>query len=191
MKLRSFIFVALLFCTVFSVQAGMLTPPEKQKVNWPWVYPDIWKAGLSLQWQSVFYSDSIRGSVFTPGIQADLVFNHNFLVGLSLDYLRIPQRDSISKTEIWKPALALGFMMPLDDYDIHHLILQVSPALSIARLPAENVLSFGYSLGVQYEYTLFSNNILSPGIFYSRFPLSRNTPTAGRWSLGFRYIFGK
>ena len=191
MKHFRFILLALLLGTVCPVQAGILHPPEKQKVNWPWVYPAMWKAGLSLQWQTVFLSDSLRSSVFAPGFQADIVLNQNFLIGPGLDYLRIPERDSVPGYNIWKPSLALGFMMPLDDYDIHHLILQVSPAVSITKLPASTLFAFGYSLAVQYEYTLFSNNILSPGVFYSRFPLPGKAASIGRWSLGFRYIFGK
>lgn len=190
MGLAGFLSGALVFCSVFTVQAGLL-PPEKQKLSWPWVYPAYWKAGLGIQWQSVCISDSLRSSAFSPGFQADFVLNKNFLFGLSLDYLPVPEKDSMVKTVIWKTALPLGFMMPLDDYDIHHLILQMSPALSFAKSSSGTQISFGYSLALQYEYTLFSNNILSPGIFYQRFPLSRNSASIGRWSLGFRYIFGK
>jgi len=191
MKQLRFIFVACFLTAVFSVKADVLHPPEKQKVNWPWVYPANWKAGLSLQYQTIFLSDSVLSAVFSPGIQGDIVLNKNFLLGLSLDFLRIPERDSISKVDIWKPAFALGFMMPLDDYDIHHLVLQMSPALSIAKFAGTNRITFGYTLAAQYEYTLFSNNILSPGIFYSRFPVIGSSASIGRWSLGFRYIFGK
>jgi hypothetical protein len=191
MKQLRFIFLGFFLTAVFAVQADVLHPPEKQKVNWPWVYPAMWKAGFGLQWQTVFLSDSLSSSVFAPGFQADIVLNKNFLIGPGLDFLRIPERDSVPAYNIWKPSLALGFMIPLDDYDIHHLILQVSPAVSITKLPASTLLAFGYSLAIQYEYTLFSNNILSPGIFYSRFPLPGEAASIGRWSLGFRYIFGK
>jgi hypothetical protein len=192
MKLSCFSFVIMFFISGLALQAGILQPFHKQKVSWPWVYPATWKVGLSLQRQSIFPADSGLKASFAPGIQADLVLNKNFLIGFSLDYLPINSSDSLSQGKIWKPGFALGFMVPLDDIDIHHLIFQLAPALSIGRFSSSRYTSLGYSLSLQYEYTLFSNNILSPGIFYNRFPEGNvRKPSIGRWAFGFRYIFGK
>ena len=184
----------LVFCWIagFWADGFALGPNKKQQVNWPWVYPAVWKAGISLQWQALAPSDSGLKAALMPGFQADLVLNKNFLVGFSLDYLNVNSGDSLSHGKIWKPGIPVAFMIPLDDIDIHHLLLQFSPALSIGSFTGGRKTSFGYSLGLQYEYTLFSNNILSPGIFYNHFSAGNlRSPSLGTWSLGFRYIFGK
>jgi hypothetical protein len=168
---------------------GTSAPPG---IQWPWVYPAVWKLSPGILFQPVFPSDSGMKSVLSPGIQADIIFNHNFLIGLGLEYHRIAPKDSFSAGRIIKPSLCFGFMIPLDDIDIHHLVLQFNPALSMGKFRNGSKTTVGYTLGVQYEFTLFSNHILAPGIFYSRFPPGNlRTPSLGRWSLGFKYIIGK
>lgn len=182
----------LLLVFFFLTKGAAAAPKGNARIQWPWVYPAVWKISPGLQWQTMAPSGSGLSSVFVPGIQAELIFNKNFLAGLSFDYYRVAPGDSISEGRILKPGFTLGFMIPLDNLDIHHLVIQLNPAFSIGSFKTDSKTSFGFSLGVQYEFTLFSNHILAPGIFYSRFPSSTlQTPSPGSWSLGLRYIIGK
>lgn len=187
------LWMLLLFSAVSAADCGASPSPKANaRIQWPWVYPAVWKISPGLQWHSLCPSDSGLPAALVPGVQAELLFNKNFLAGISFDYFLVAPGDPVSEGRILKYGLTIGFMIPLDDLDIHHIVLQLNPALAMGSFRTASKTSFGFSLGAQYEFTLFSNHILAPGIFYSRFPSSTlQTPSPGTWSLGMRYIIGK
>jgi hypothetical protein len=188
-RLLACLFAGWIALSASAAMPAVSGPPD---IHWPWVYPAKWKLSPGIQWQSV--SSGLVGipSVLSPCLQAEVILQHNFLLGLGFEFHRIARNDTFSSGRILKPGLCAGFMIPLDDYDIHHLVFQFNPALSIGKFRNGSRTTFGYTLGVQYEFTLFSNHILAPGIFYSRFPSGNlQTPSLGPWSLGMKYIIGK
>ena len=163
-----------------------------RKVQWPYVYPANWKAGIVLGRQQILSKDSTLKSAWAPGASLEILVNKNFLFGISLDYIKISSSIPDLNGRILNSAATIGFMIPLDDYEIHHLVISARPSLALSKTTSGSRTSLGFGLGLQYEYTLFSNNIISPEIVYQRFPMpSDGLPSVGRWKIGFRYLFGK
>lgn len=162
------------------------------KVQWPYVYPANWKAGFALGRQQILSKDSTLKSAWAPGASFEILVNKNFLFGISMDYIKISSTVPGLNGRILNYAATIGFMIPLDDYEIHHFVISARPALALSKTTSRSQTSVGFGLGFQYEYTLFSNNIISPEIVYQRFPMAADgLPSIGRWKIGFRYLFGK
>jgi hypothetical protein len=162
------------------------------KVHWPYVYPAKWKAGIGLGRQQIRSKDSSLKAALAPGVSFEILMNKNFLFGISMDYIKISSTVPGLNGRIINSAATIGFMIPLDDYEIHHFVISARPALAFSKTTSGSRTSVGFGLGFQYEYTLFSNNIISPEIVYQRFPMAADgLPSIGRWKIGFRYLFGK
>jgi hypothetical protein len=162
------------------------------KVQWPYVYPANWKAGFALGRQQILSKDLTLKSAWAPGASLELLVNKNFLFGISMDYIKISSSVPGLNGRIINSAATIGFMIPMDDYEIHHFVISARPALAFSKNLSGNRTSMGFGLGFQYEYTLFSNNIISPEIVYQRFPMAADgMPGVGRWKIGFRYLFGR
>ena len=163
-----------------------------RNVQWPYVYPANWKAGFALGRQQILSKDLTLKSAWAPGASLEILVNKNFLFGISMDYIKISSSVPGLNGRILNSAATIGFMIPLDDYEIHHFVISARPALALSKTTSGSRTSMGFGLGFQYEYTLFSNNIISPEIVYQRFPMAADgLPGIGRWKIGFRYLFGK
>ena len=170
----------------------MADDQDIRKVQWPYVYPAQWKAGIVLGRQQIRSKDSTLNSAWAPGASFEILLNKNFLFGISMDFIKISSSVPGLNGRIINSAATIGFMIPLDDYEIHHFVISARPALAFSKTTSGSRTSVGFGLGFQYEYTLFSNNIISPEIFYQRFPVAADgLPSIGRWKIGFRYLFGK
>lgn len=170
----------------------MADDQDIRKVLWPYVYPAQWKAGIVLGRQQIRSKDSSLKAAWAPGASCEILMNKNFLFGISMDYIKISSTVPGLNGRIINSAATIGFMIPLDDYEIHHFVISARPALALSKSTSGSRTSMGFGLGFQYEYTLFSNNIISPEIVYQRFPVAVDgLPSIGRWKIGFRYLFGK
>ena len=182
----------LLLCLLLSGTKVMADDQDIRKVLWPYVYPAQWKAGIVLGRQQIRSKDSTLNSAWAPGASFEILLNKNFLFGISMDYIKISSSVPGLNGRIINSAATIGFMIPLDDYEIHHFVISARPALAFSKTTSRSRTSVGFGLGFQYEYTLFSNKIISPEIFYQRFPVAADgLPSIGRWKIGFRYLFGK
>jgi len=178
---------------VSQAQLGLRKTFAKQKsISWPPSYPHTYKAIARLGFQK--YSGPMGKSGFAPnaGLAGELLLLRTFIAGAGYDLSFIPAQDSLGAAKAHRLSLHTGFVIPLDNFEKHHLVVVFRPGLAFLRSGAGSSASVGLAFGLQYEYTLNSDVLLSPELMINKYAgFGASGYRLSNLLLGFRVSFGR
>jgi len=165
---------------------------KESAISWPPSYPNTFKAVARFGMQK--YTGPIGLGGFAPNfsLAAELLAQQTFIYGLGYDVSLIPEKDTLRSAKAHRLSLHAGFIIPLDKLDRHHLVVVFRPGLAYLRSGLGSSISAGFAFGLQYEYTLNSDILLSPEIVYNKFAgFGTSGYRLSALAFGFRVSFGR
>ena len=158
-----------------------------QKIQWPLVYPDIYKAILKIGFQK---NSGSFGLAF--GAAAEFIWNQTLFGGLGYEFNQVPKQLVFEGGKIHRIALQSGAIFQIDDYGRHHILIHLRPGYSLLKSKDGNGSGIGLGLGLGYDFGLNSDFILSPELIYHWYPSVSGSPhSLSGINFGLRLSFGK
>ena len=162
------------------------------KMHWPYVYPHDFKISFEPGIHPAGLPDGSKVLATTYGLALEFLWTQVLFYGPAYELNIIPANEQFKEARIHRFALNTGIIVLLDDYEKHHILLYLRPGYSQLRTSKGNVSQFGVGLGVGYEYNISSRYIVSPQIFYYRYPKLENYPYGlSGWMFSLRFTYGK
>ena len=158
-----------------------------QKIQWPLVYPDIYKAILKIGFQK---NSGSFGLAF--GAAAEFIWNQTLFGGIGYEFNQVPKQLVFEGGKIHRIALQSGAIFQINDYGRHHILIHLRPGYSLLKSKDGNGSGIGLGLGLGYDFGLNSDFILSPELIYHWYPSVSGSPhSLSGINFGLRLSFGK
>ena len=160
---------------------------KAHKIQWPLVYPDIYKAILKIGFQK---NSGSFGLAF--GAAAEFIWNQTLFGGLGYEFNQVPERLDFEGGKIHRIAIQSGAIFQIDDYGRHHILIHLRPGFSLLKSKDGNGSGMGLGLGLGYDFGLNSDFILSPELIYHWYPSISGSPhSLSGINFGLRLSFGR
>ena len=164
---------------------------KKNSVLWPLVYPNRYKAIITLGTQKNKYSSGSSGWGLSFGASFEKLWEQTLFYGLGYQYNTISKLDSLEPGTVHRVSLQTGIIFQLDEYERHHLLFHIRPGMAFLKYKNGSANAFGVGIGLGYDFCLNSDFILAPEFIYNWYSTISDSPyQVSGWNFGLRFSFG-